>query len=62
MNIISDQKYAAFLTKDSLSLTDELQRQIILGAWMPLKKSGVQWTLWLLALAALTTIGGCAQI
>jgi len=59
---MSDQNHATFLTKDALSHAEKFRLQIMRGAWMPLKKSGVQWRLRLLALMALTTIGGCDQI
>ena len=65
MSIMYEQNPAAFLAKDALSLMDELQRQIMRGAWMSRKKSGVQWMMpfpRLLLLLAMTTIGGCAQI
>ena len=62
MSIMSDQNHAASLTKDALSHAEEFRLQTMRGVLMPLKKHGVQWTQRLLALMALTTIGGCAQI
>ena len=59
---MSDQNLVAFLTKDALSHAETFRLQIMRGVSMPLKKHGVQWTQRLLALMALTTIGGCAQI
>ena len=65
MSIMSEQNRAAFLTKDALSQREEARPQIMRGAWMPWKKSGVQWMMpfpRLLLLLAMTSIGGCAQI
>ena len=62
---MSEQKHAAFLIKDALSETEEVRAQIMRGAWMSRKKSGVQWMMpfpRLLLLLAMTSIGGCGQI
>ncbi|MCX7110373.1 MAG: hypothetical protein NTX45_09635 [Proteobacteria bacterium] len=65
MDIKSDPNHAAFQTRNSLSFTEELKRQIMRGVWMTLKKPGEQWKLpfpRLLLLLAMTSIGSCAQI
>jgi hypothetical protein len=65
MGIKFDPNHAAFQAKDALSQTEEVRLQIMRGAWMAWKKSGVKCSLLFLrplALLALTAIGGCAQI